>query len=79
MTTFPGLYPPYVWAGGTVFGISMLNWTAESFTGDDLKPFGMMQFYIWLPLIIVNIYTLATYPNRLITLSRNSCFEIDFR
>ena len=60
MTTFPGLYPPYVWAGGAVFGIAMLNWTAESFTGENLKPFGMMQFYIWLPLIIINIYTLAT-------------------
>ena len=58
--TSEGMINVGMWAGGAVFGIAMLNWTAESFTGENLKPFGMMQFYIWLPLIIVNIYTLAT-------------------
>ena len=59
-TTSDGMVNVGMWAGGAVFGIAMLNWTAESFTGENLKPFGMMQFYIWLPLIIINIYTLAT-------------------
>ena len=59
-TTSDGMVNVGMWAGGAVFDIAMLNWTAESFTGENLKPFGMMQFYIWLPLIIINIYTLAT-------------------
>ena len=59
-TTSDGMVNVGMWAGGAVFGIAMLNWTAESFAGENLKPFGMMQFYIWLPLIIINIYTLAT-------------------
>ena len=58
--TSEGMINVGMWAGGAVFGIAMLNWKAESFTGENLKPFGMMQFYIWLPLIIINIYTLAT-------------------
>ena len=59
-TTSDGMINVGMWAGAAVFGISILNWTAESFTGKNLKPFGMMQFYIWIPLIIINIYTLAT-------------------
>ena len=55
-TTSEGMINVGMWAGAAVFGIAMLNWTAESFTGENLKPFGMMQFYIWLPLILSLIH-----------------------
>ena len=40
-TTSEGMINVGMWAG-SVFGIAMLNWTAESFTGENMKP-GMMQ------------------------------------
>jgi len=49
-----------MWLGVAVFGHALLSWTAESFTGGNLKPFGMMVFYVWIPFIAINVYTLAT-------------------
>ncbi len=49
-----------MWLGVAVFGIALMNWTATSFVGENLNSFGRMQVWVWVPFILINIYTLAT-------------------